>query len=454
MGRLFGTDGVRGVANRELTPELAFNLGKAGTFVLKKNQERPTIIIGKDTRVSGDLLENAIAAGILAVGGNVIKLGVIPTPAVAYLTKFYHADAGIVISASHNTFEYNGIKFFNGEGFKLDDLLEEKIEDIIISGVDVNAHIIGDEIGKCLDAEESALELYAKHLLTTTAISLKGKKIVLDCANGAAYKVAEKVYEALGADIVLMGNLPNGVNINHECGSTHTEALQEKVLEEGAFLGLAFDGDADRLIAIDELGRVVDGDKTIAICAKHLKDRGLLKDDLVTATVMSNIGFHKYMNGNGVSVDVTGVGDRYVLERMLETGCMIGGEQSGHIIFLNHTTTGDGVLSSLQLVEAVLESNKTLSKLSDEIKIYPQVLINARINSDYKKTYMQNPEIALAIDEVEKALLGDGRLLIRPSGTEPLVRVMLEGSDLDKITELANNLAKLLEEKFPVEEKR
>ena len=448
MGRLFGTDGVRGVANRELTPELAFNLGKAGTFVLKKENKRPIIVIGKDTRVSGDMLENALTAGILAVGGNVIKVGVIPTPAVAYLTRHYGADAGIVISASHNTFEYNGIKFFNSEGFKLDDLLEDKITDIIISSTDVNSHIIGEEIGKCLEAEDDGLELYAKHLLETMKYRLDGKKIVLDCANGASYLVADKVYNALGAETIVIGNEPNGFNINEMCGSTHPEKLQEKVLETGADMGLAFDGDADRLIVVDDKGRVVDGDKTIAICAKMLKKKGTLKDNKVTVTVMSNIGFHKAMEEEEIVVDVTTVGDRYVLEKMLETGCVIGGEQSGHIVFLDHTTTGDGILSSLQFVQAVIESDKSISQLSDEIQIFPQVLVNAKINNDYKKTYMKDREVADMISSIEEKMNGNGRVLIRPSGTEPLVRVMIEGEDLDVIRPLAEELAGLIEEKF------
>ncbi|MCI8608773.1 MAG: phosphoglucosamine mutase [Firmicutes bacterium] len=448
MGRLFGTDGVRGIANKELTPELAFKLGKAGAYVLKKENKRPVIIIGKDTRVSGDMLENALAAGILAVGGNVIKVGVIPTPAVAYLTRYYQADAGIVISASHNTFEYNGIKFFNSQGFKLDDLLEEKIEDIIISSVDVNSHVTGDQIGRCLEAEESAVDLYAAHLLATTDYHLEGKRIVLDCANGASYRVAERVYQALGADVSVIGNEPNGVNINDGCGSTHPEKLQRAVIEKKADIGLAFDGDADRLIVVDHKGRVVDGDKTIAICAKMLKKEGRLKDNKVTATVMSNIGFHKDMEAAGISVDVTGVGDRYVLERMLETDCIIGGEQSGHIIFLEHTTTGDGVLSSLQLMKALLQDGRDLAAMSDEIQIYPQVLVNAKIDNDFKKTYMKDKEVADMIASVEAAVAGTGRLLIRPSGTEPLVRVMMEGSDTEEIRPLAENLAALIEKKF------
>ncbi len=449
MGRLFGTDGVRGVANSELTPELAFKLGKAGAHVLSEsNKSKPVVLIGKDTRISGDMLEDALSAGILAVGGNVIKVGVLPTPAVAYLVRHYNADVGVVISASHNPFEYNGIKFFNGDGFKLDDEIEDQIEDIIIRNTDVNSHITGDKLGRCLDADEDALMHYAKYLTETVDCDLTGKKIVLDCANGAAYKVAEMVYSLLGADITVIGNEPNGLNINQACGSTHPEKLQAEVVRQGAFIGLAYDGDADRLIAVDELGRIIDGDKLICICAKMLKDAGELKDDKVTATVMSNIGFHKYLENLGCSVDVTAVGDRYVLERMLETGCVIGGEQSGHIIFRNHSTTGDGILSSLQLVKAVLASGKKASELSDEIEIYPQVLKNAKVKNENKNKYKNDPEIVEAIAKVEAEMEGSGRVLIRPSGTEPLVRVMIEGQDVDHITALAQDLAKLLTKRF------
>jgi len=449
MGRLFGTDGVRGVANSELTPELAFKLGKAGAHVLSEsNHDKPVVLIGKDTRISGDMLEDALSAGILAVGGNVIKVGVLPTPAVAYLVKHYKADVGVVISASHNPFEYNGIKFFNGDGFKLDDDIEDRIEDIIIRNTDVNSHITGDKLGRCLDADEDALEIYAKYLVSTIDCRLDGLKLVLDCANGASYKVAQMVYEMLGADVTVIGNQPTGLNINQGCGSTHPEKLQEEVVKQGAFLGLAYDGDADRLIAVDELGRIIDGDKLICICAKMLKDAGQLKDNKVTATVMSNIGFHKYLESMGCTVDVTAVGDRYVLESMMKTGCVIGGEQSGHIIFRNHSTTGDGILSSLQLVKAVLDSGKKASELSDEIEIYPQVLKNARVKNENKSKYSTDPEICEAISKVEAEMEGKGRVLIRPSGTEPLVRVMLEGQDVDHITELAQDLAKLLTKRF------
>lgn len=449
MGRLFGTDGVRGVANSELTPELAFNLGKAGAHVLRKENKRPIIVIGKDTRVSGDMLENALTAGILAVGGNVIKVGVVPTPAVAYLVKHYKADAGIVISASHNPYEYNGIKFFNGEGFKLDDAIEEKIEDIIIRDIDPNSHMTGEDLGKCLEAEDSAVELYCRFLLSTIDVRLDGMKIVLDCANGAAFKTAPAVYKALGAEVIAIGCDPDGVNINDQIGSTHPEKLQQRVVEEKAAMGLAYDGDADRLIVVDEKGMLIDGDKTICICAKMLKDAGQLTANKVTATVMSNIGFHKYINDVvGAEVEVTAVGDRYVLESMLETGCVIGGEQSGHIIFLNQATTGDGILSSLQFVKAVLASGKKPSELSSEIDIFPQVLVNAKVSNDNKKTFGEDAEVKAMIQAIEEEMKGSGRVLIRPSGTEPLVRVMIEGQDIERIHQLAEELADLISKKF------
>ncbi|MBQ2271185.1 MAG: phosphoglucosamine mutase [Firmicutes bacterium] len=446
MGKLFGTDGVRGIANQELTPELAFNLGKAGAYVLSKDKgsERPVVLIGKDTRISGDMLEDALSAGILAMGGNVIKVGVLPTPAIAYLVRQYKADAGVVISASHNPFEFNGIKFFNGEGFKLDDALENEIEDIILDGVDVSSHITGDKLGRVLEAGEDALALYAEFLKSTIDVSLEGMKLAIDCANGASYKVAEKVFRELGAEVTVIGNQPDGININAKCGSTHPEQLQELVKEIGADIGLAFDGDADRLIAVDENGNVIDGDRVIFICAQMLKAAGQLVDDKVTVTVMSNLGFHKTCKEHGMKVDVTTVGDRYVLESMLKTGCVIGGEQSGHIIFLNHTTTGDGVLSALQLLQAIKTMGKVPSVLAEQMPIYPQVLINAKIKNENKKKYMEHPEIAAEIKRMEEAMAGEGRVLIRPSGTEPLVRVMLEGTNQEQITVLAKALAEMI----------
>ncbi len=444
MGRLFGTDGVRGVANSELTPELAFNLGKAGAFVLSKSEERPVVLIGKDTRISGDMLEDAISAGILAMGGNVIKVGVLPTPAIAYLVRHYQADAGIVISASHNPFQDNGIKFFNGDGFKLDDDLEDEIEDIILRNIDVNAHITGDRLGRCLEADDDALRLYADFLKKSVDLDLTGMKIAIDCANGAAYQVAELVLRELGAELFVIGNQPNGSNINDSCGSTHPEKLQRLTVKSNAHIGLAFDGDADRLIAVDETGEVINGDRVIYICTKMLKEAGELKGNRVTVTVMSNLGFHKACEALGVQVDVTQVGDRYVLEKMRKTGCVIGGEQSGHIIFLNRTTTGDGLLSALQFLKAVVSAGKTPSQLAAEMPVYPQVLRNAAIRNENKKTYMKNKEIAREIARMEQQMKGEGRVLVRPSGTEPLVRVMLEGKDIKQITEMAQNLADMI----------
>ncbi len=448
MNRLFGTDGVRGIANKELTPELSFNLGKAGASVLAKNKgNKPVFIIGRDTRISGDLLEHALVAGILAVGGDVIKVGVVPTPAVAFLIKKYNADAGAVISASHNPFEYNGIKFFNKNGFKLDDNIEDEIEDIIVRNIDENKHFTGTSIGKCIDIEKGQ-EDYEDYLKSLAKIDLSNKKFIIDCSNGAAYNIAPSLYKKLGAEVVVIGNEPNGENINKGCGSTHIETLCNVVLKEKADAGLAFDGDADRFIAVDEKGQVIDGDKVICICAKMLKDHNRLKNNIVTTTVMSNMGFHKYMKEIGCEVRVTSVGDRYVLEDMLKTGSLIGGEQSGHIIFLENSTTGDGILSSIEFVKALLHSNKKASELSSEIEIFPQVLKNAKVQNINKARYMEDKDIKLEIEKLEKELKDEGRILIRPSGTEELVRVMIEGKDKEKITKMAEHLALLITKKL------
>lgn len=444
MGRLFGTDGVRGIANSELTANLAFKLGKAGAYVLSKEDERPVVLIGKDTRISGDMLEDSLSSGVLSMGGNVIKVGVLPTPAIAFLVRYLHADAGVVISASHNSFEHNGIKFFNSDGFKLDDDLEEEIEDIITRDLDVSSHITGDRLGRVVEQKNDAMALYVDFLKQTISADLRGMEIAVDCANGAASQVAEKVFTDLGAKLHIIHNRPDGVNINRSCGSTHPEDLQEAVRKTGASVGLAFDGDADRLIAVDEKGNVVDGDRTMYICTKMLQETGALPFDLVTTTVMSNIGFHKAVEALGLKTDVTQVGDRYVLERMLKTGCVIGGEQSGHIIFRNHTTTGDGILSALQLLQAMKLAGRPLSELAEEVTLYPQVLKNAKVRNENKKRLEKDKEIAEAIRAVEERLRGEGRVLIRPSGTEPLVRVMIEGKNQDEITLLAENLARLI----------
>ena len=448
MGRLFGTDGVRGVANKELTPMLAFEIGRAAAFVLAEKQERPVFVIGKDTRVSGDMLENALTAGILSVGGNVIKLGVIPTPAVAYLVRHYEADAGVVISASHNSFEYNGIKIFNGDGFKLDDSIEERIEDIVLAHDFAHPEYVGEKLGRCLEGESNALHTYTEFLLGTIDRRLDGLSVVLDTANGASYQTAKMVYTALGADVTMLADEPNGININEHCGSTHPEALQAKVVEIGADIGLAFDGDADRLIVVDDRGRLVDGDRIICICARRLQEEDALFDERVTATVMSNIGLHKYLRERGITVDVTKVGDRYVLESMLKSGSVLGGEQSGHMIFLNYTTTGDGVLSSLQFMKAVLASGKKVSELRDEIEIFPQAMVNVRVMAEGKKKAFDDSEIAARSKAIEEELKGTGRVLIRPSGTEPLIRVMLEGPDEEIITKYAEELAAMIGERY------
>lgn len=447
MGKHFGTDGVRGIANEELTPDLAFRLGQAGTQVLGKDHPRPVFVVGRDTRISGDMLEAALTAGILSAGGDVLSAGVIPTPAVAYLARHYGA-AGAVISASHNPFQYNGIKFFQGDGFKPEDAVEEEIEALIDEeGLLKTAE--GRNIGVRADISREAAELYVDFLTDSCPINLTGKKIVLDCANGAAYMAAPKVYAALGADVTVIGNEPDGININHEIGSTHPEKLCDVVTKVGADMGLAFDGDADRLIAADERGNVVDGDRTICICAAMMKREGRLAENRVTATVMSNMGFHKYVRETlKADVDVTAVGDRYVLEAMRKSGCAIGGEQSGHIIFLDRTTTGDGLLSSLELVKALYSSGKKMSELAGEIEIFPQVMVNARVTKEGKKAYSEDEEIKNKIAEIEKALDGNGRVLIRPSGTEPLVRVMIEGEDEGVIESMAEGLAELVRKKY------
>lgn len=450
MNRLFGTDGVRGIANAELTPELAFNLGKAGAYILSKDQKNPNpkVVIGKDTRISGDMLENALSAGIMAMGGEVIQVGVLPTPAVACLVRTMGADAGVMISASHNPFEYNGIKFFNRDGFKLDDDIEDAIEDIIVRDIDVNSHITGERLGRCFKEEEEAKRTYIAHLLETLDCTLEGYKVVLDCANGAAFPVAMQVYQELGAEVVTIGDQPDGININADCGSTHPARLQEAVLLHRADIGLAFDGDADRLIGVDEKGRIIDGDKLLCICANMMKQQNQLQNNLVTATVMSNVGFLNYIRSIGCDIDITSVGDRYVLESMRQTGCVLGGEQSGHIIFLNHTTTGDGTLSSLQVMKALRLSGKKPSELADEITIYPQILVNAVVKSENKNKYMKDKDITQEIKGIEEAMNGKGRVLIRPSGTEPMVRVMLEGEDLEQMTSMATRLASLITSKL------
>lgn len=448
MGRLFGTDGVRGIANKELDSQLAFNLGRIGAYVLtEETHHKPRIAVGKDTRISGDMLEAALVAGICSMGGEAVVLGVLPTPAVAFLTRHLGLDAGIVISASHNPFEYNGIKFFNNKGYKLSDELEDKIESYLDNSEVAIANPIAGDIGRKLEID-NAVHSYTDFLKKTIDVNLRGLKIAVDCANGAAYIAAPSVLADLGAEIVVINNKPDGKNINVKCGSTHPGDLQKLVIDAGADVGLAFDGDADRLIAVDNKGNLVDGDRILAICAKHMKAKGTLKNNTVVATVMSNMGFDIAMKREQCNVAKTTVGDRYVLEEMLKNGYNIGGEQSGHIIFLDYNTTGDGLLTALQLLSVVKESGKKLSDLAEVMTELPQVLVNAKIKNENKSKYADDKEIAQAIKEVEDKLKDKGRVLIRPSGTEPLVRVMLEGENKTEIQKDAQHIADLIQSKL------
>lgn len=444
MSRLFGTDGVRGVANVELTVDLAMKLGKAGAYVLtKENKHKPTILVGCDTRISGDMLANALNAGICSVGANVVFAGVLPTPAVAYLTRSGRYDAGVVISASHNPMEFNGIKFFNGEGYKLSDSLEDEIQEYIERDMAGIPKVSGADVGKTVYDFELEKE-YIEFVKKTVPVDLSGLKIVLDCAEGASYRTSVKAITQLGAEVTATHVSPTGININAGCGSTHLEDLSKSVVEAGADVGLAFDGDADRLLAVDEMGNVIDGDKLMAICAVHLKAQGRLKKNTIVATVMSNMGFFIMGKEQGITIEQTKVGDRYVLERMLEIGASIGGEQSGHIIFLDENTTGDGLLSALHFLETMVHSGKKASELAEIMNVLPQSLVNAKVPNNKKNSYMDYPEIAAAIEETEKRFNGEGRVLIRPSGTEPLVRVMIEGKNQQEIDEEAKKLARLI----------
>lgn len=447
MRKYFGTDGVRGIANTELNCELAYKLGRAGGYVLTNGKDKVKVVVGKDTRVSGDMLESALIAGLMSVGCDIITVGVIPTPGVAYLTKHYNADCGVVISASHNPVEYNGIKFFNEHGYKLDDSIELEIESYIDNIEKVEVHPTGDKVGKKIH-EHDAVRDYVDYLKTIVNIDFNGLKVVLDCANGAAYKVAPMVFEELGADIIAINNTPDGNNINDKCGSTHPEGLQEAVLRSNADLGLAYDGDADRLIAVNEKGQIVDGDHIMILSAIYMKKHNKLAKDTLVVTVMSNIGLVIAAKENNINLATTAVGDRYVLEEMKNSGYNLGGEQSGHMIFLDYNTTGDGTLSSLVLAQIVKEEGKALSELAAVMNQYPQVLVNARIKNENKNRYMEIPEVKAEIERIEKLMDGCGRVLIRPSGTEPLVRVMLEGKDEGQLKELATNLANLIQEKL------
>lgn len=446
MARLFGTDGARGVANEELTPLLAMQLGQAGAYVLTKEKEhKPTIMVGCDTRISGDMLANALMAGACSVGANCIYVGVLPTPAVAYLTKKYKVDAGVVISASHNPVEFNGIKFFNGEGYKLPDALEDEIDALIHSGMQDVKFPTGTGIGK-IKYRTDAREEYINHSIRAVNVNLQGLKIVVDCAEGASYYTSVEALKELGAQVVAIHNNPDGTNINANCGSTHMEELQARVVYEKANVGLAFDGDADRLLAVDENGNVVDGDQIMSIVGNHMKKQGKLKNDTIVATVMSNLGFFLMAEKNDIKAEQTKVGDRYVLERMVEIGASLGGEQSGHIIFLDENTTGDGLLSALHLLQVMVETGRKLSELAEIMQVLPQALVNAKVPNHKKEHYMEYPEIAAAIEEITNKFAGEGRVLIRPSGTEPLVRVMIEGKDKEQISREAERLANLIQD--------
>ena len=451
MGKYFGTDGVRGIANDELTPHLAYKIGRAGAFVLEEHSNhkntRTRVIIGTDTRISKDLLSASIAAGVMSVGADVIDVGVIPTPGIAYLTRKLGADAGIVISASHNPMEYNGIKFFGSEGLKLPDEIELEIEDYMDNMNLITQSNIGEEVGKS-QCGIDYVKSYEDSLVECLREDLKGLNVTLDCAHGAAYKIGPEVFKRLGAHVHVINHTPNGININDEAGSTCTKGLSQAVLQNKSDIGLAFDGDADRLIAIDEEGNQIDGDKIMLICAKYLTEEGKLSQNKLVVTVMSNLGLHMAAKELGIEPEVTAVGDRYVLERMLEKGYSLGGEQSGHMIFLDYNTTGDGILSALMLSKILKKSGKKISQLAEIMEVMPQVLINAKVKNATKENYQTDEEIQKRIKELEKKMEGKGRVLIRHSGTEPLVRVMLEGEDQEQINTYARELADFIEEKL------
>lgn len=440
MRKLFGTDGVRGVANQKLTAELAFQIGRAGAYLLTDKNKRGRIVIGKDTRISGDMLEAALIAGITSLGVDVLAAGVISTPAIAYLTKALEADAGIVISASHNPVEDNGIKFFAGNGFKLPDEKELEMEKLIFDPP-AYPQPVGGNIGRVL-AVDDAKERYIKHAKETIKESLAGLKIVVDGANGAASEIAPRILSDLGAEVITINCTPDGKNINAACGSTHPESLQKAVLEQKADLGLAHDGDADRIIAVDEAGNLIDGDFIMTICGRHLASQGKLKNNLLVVTVMTNLGLKMAFQNTGVQLIETKVGDRYVLEAMREKGACLGGEQSGHIIFLEHNTTGDGIITALQLLSVMQEKKQSLGTLASQMKKLPQVLLNVR--TEKKDTVTEIPEVAAVIKQAEKKMAGRGRILIRPSGTEPLLRIMAEGEDQKELQLIGEAIADVI----------
>jgi len=450
MKRLFGTDGVRGIANKELTGELAYALGVAAGDVLGKRVKgkKPYVLIGKDTRISGDMLEQAIGAGLLSMGCDVRRVGVLPTPGIAYLTRVSEAAAGVVISASHNSFEYNGIKLFDESGFKLADGLEDEIEEIALRGRGAPGYVTGALLGRADECEEESLEDYVRFLQEQVREDLNGLNVVVDCANGAACESASRLFDRIGVKTIFMGAKPDGTNINERRGSTHPESMQKSVVREGADIGVAFDGDADRLICADENGELIDGDKLMYALAKSLRQKGKLIGGLLTATVMSNLGFEEALEREGIAMQRAPVGDRYVLELMQKTGSVFGGEQSGHMIFLEEHTTGDGIFAAIRVLEALRQSGSKASELAKGVTIYPQVLKNASVKDENKVSFDKDEKIASAIAEVERDMSGKARVLIRPSGTEPLVRVMLEGEDLHALNRTADRLVRLIEERL------
>ncbi|MDF2947947.1 MAG: Phosphomannomutase [Bacillales bacterium] len=443
MGKYFGTDGVRGIANKELTPELSFKIGRFGGHVLTKNQDKPKVLIGRDTRISGHMLESALVAGLLSIGAEVVRLGVISTPGVAYLTKALGAQAGVMISASHNPVQDNGIKFFGSDGFKLTDDQENEIEDLIDREFDELPRPVGDKVGTVIDYFEGA-QKYMQYLKQTIDEDFSGIHISLDCAHGATSTIAPYLFGDLEADISTIGNNPNGLNINEGVGSTHPEALSAFVKEKGAHLGLAFDGDGDRLIAVDENGDIVDGDQIMFICAKYMNSVGKLKSNTLVSTVMSNLGFYKALEADGINSAQTGVGDRYVMEEMRKGGYNLGGEQSGHIIFLDYNTTGDGLLTGIQLVNILKLTNKPLSVLANEMKKYPQLLVNVKV--DDKNAIMKDERVLDAIKSVEIEMASNGRVLVRPSGTESLVRVMAEAQTEELCRQYVERIVAVIQE--------
>lgn len=448
MGRLFGTDGVRGVANKDLTCELAMKLGRAAAAVLtNKSTRHPRVIIGKDTRLSSDMLENAMAAGLCSVGASVVLLGVVPTPAVAYLVEKYKADAGIMISASHNSYEYNGIKIFSGDGFKLPDDLEERIESLILGEAPLPAAPADRDLGT-VETAPNALRDYIDHVKSTVHFSLDGLEIALDCANGSSAMTAETLFTELGAKVHMLANEPNGVNINDGCGSTHMESLIEYVKTHKVDAGIAFDGDADRCLAVDENGEPVDGDFIMAICGLDMKSRGKLNKNCIVGTIMTNLGFIKFCEANGIHFEATKVGDRYVLEEMLLENYSFGGEQSGHVIFRDFATTGDGQLTAAQLLSIMKRREAKLSSMTTVMERYPQTMKNIRVSPEGKLAFYTDPKVKQAIDAATKTLAGNGRVIVRPSGTEPLLRVMVEGQDLALIEKIAEDISEVIKEEL------